>query len=177
MPGGLDGGALGFLCFGWATVPVVVAAARGMAYFFGGMAATGRRAGGSLAGGRKRMEEGRRASGREVGEKRQETAGRGARLADRADPHALFASAGSPDAPQGAGFGLGSPAPVLARAGEKRASGGATGPFFRRRRGKNAWGQPVGGAAGDALKEPLHVSVYILHVHDSTTTTATSTTY
>ena len=39
MPDGLDDGALGFLCFGWATEAVAVAAARGTAYFFGGMAA------------------------------------------------------------------------------------------------------------------------------------------
>ena len=39
MPGGLDGGALGLLCFGWATEAVPVAAARGTMYFFGGMAA------------------------------------------------------------------------------------------------------------------------------------------
>ena len=51
----------------------------------------------------------------------------------------LFACAGAPGAPQGAGFCLGPPAPVSARAGEKRASGGVTGPFFWRRRGKNAW--------------------------------------
>ena len=38
MPGGLDGGALGFLCFGWATEAVAVVAARGIMYFFGGMA-------------------------------------------------------------------------------------------------------------------------------------------
>ena len=39
MPGGLDGGALGFLCFGWATEVVAVVAAWGITYFFGGMAA------------------------------------------------------------------------------------------------------------------------------------------
>ena len=53
MPGGFDGGAPGFLCFGGATVPVMVAAARGMAYFFGGMAcffaASGRGFGGRKA--------------------------------------------------------------------------------------------------------------------------------
>ena len=37
--GGLDDGALGFLCFGWAMEEVAVAAARETAYFFGGMAA------------------------------------------------------------------------------------------------------------------------------------------
>lgn len=36
MPGGLDGGVLGF---GWATEAIAVAAARGAAYFFGGLAA------------------------------------------------------------------------------------------------------------------------------------------
>ena len=152
MPGGFDGGALGFLCFGWATVPVVVAAARGMAYFFGSMAATGRQAGGGMAEEREGMAVGRRASGRDAREKRQETAGKGPRVAARAGPRAFFACAGSPSAPQGAGFGLDPPAPVLARAGEKQVSGGATGPFFLRRRGKIAWGGPVGGAAGDALR-------------------------
>nr|XP_040252130.1 14-3-3 protein homolog 2-like [Aegilops tauschii subsp. strangulata] len=39
MPGGLAGGALGFLCFGWATEAVAVAAAWWTTYFFGGMAA------------------------------------------------------------------------------------------------------------------------------------------
>lgn len=39
MPGGLIGGALVFLCFGWATEAVAVAAARGATYFFGGMTA------------------------------------------------------------------------------------------------------------------------------------------
>ena len=76
------------------------------------------------------MAGGRRASGREVGEKRQETAGRGPRVTDRADLRVLFACAGSPSAPQGAGFDLDPPAPVLARAGEKQASEGMTGPFF-----------------------------------------------
>ena len=114
--------------------------------------ASSRRAGGGLAGERERMAGGRRASGRDAREKRQETAGKGPRVASRAGPRAFFACAGSPSAPQGAGFGLGPPAPVLARAGEKRASGGATGAFFWRRRGKIAWGGPVGGAAGDALR-------------------------
>ena len=123
MPGGLDGGALGFLCFGWATEAVAVAAARGTTYFFGGMAA-GWEASGREIGGRNGE------NGREVGEKREETAGRGARLADRADPRALFACAGAPGAPQGAGFCLGPPAPVSARAGEKRASRGRLCRFF-----------------------------------------------
>ena len=63
MPGGFDGGALGFLCFGWATAPVAVAAARGMAYFFGGMAcffaASGRGFGGRKGenGGKKASEQ------------------------------------------------------------------------------------------------------------------------
>ena len=39
MPGGLIGGALGFLCFGWATEAVTVAAAREATYIFGDMAA------------------------------------------------------------------------------------------------------------------------------------------
>ena len=97
----------------------------------------GRRAGGRLAGGR---------SGREVGKTWEETARRGARLADRADPHALFACAGAPGAPQGAGFCLGPPAPVSARAGEKRVSGGRLGRFFgagakKKRLGKACWGR------------------------------------
>ena len=52
MPGGLIGGALGFLCFGWATEAVAVAAARGTTYFFYGMAA-GWEASGREIGGRK----------------------------------------------------------------------------------------------------------------------------
>ena len=92
MPGGLDVGALDFLCFGWAMMPVAVAAARGTTYFFGGMAA-GLEASGREIGGRKEE------NGREVGEKREETAGRGARFADRADPRAFFASTGSPSTP------------------------------------------------------------------------------
>ena len=52
MPGGLDGGALGFLCFGWAMEAVAVAATRGTTYFFGGMAA-GWEASGRENGGRK----------------------------------------------------------------------------------------------------------------------------
>ena len=123
MPGGFDGGALGFLCFGWATEAVVVAAARGTADFFGGMAA-GWEASGRENGGRKG------ANGREVGEKQEETAGRGARLADRADPHTPFRLCRRPGAPEGAGFCLGPPAPISARAGEKRASGGRLGRFF-----------------------------------------------
>ena len=163
-PGGFVGGALGFLCFGWATAPVAVAAARGMAYFFGGMAATGRRARGGLAGERGRMAGGRRASGRDAREKRQQTAGKGPRVASRAGPRAFFACAGSSSAPEGAEFGLGPPAPVLARAGEKRASGSATGAFFWRRRGKIARGGPVGGAAGDALSQSNVGSQVILIV-------------
>ena len=84
--------------------------------------------------------------------KREETVGRGARLADRVDPRALFACADAPGASQGAGFGMGPPALVSARGGEKEVSGGATGPFFQRRREKFAWGGLPGGAAGDALK-------------------------
>ena len=57
-----------------------------------------------------------------------------------------------PGAPQRAGFGLGPPALFSAQAGENRAPGGATGPFFRRRREKIAWGGLLGGAAGDALR-------------------------
>ena len=71
MPGGLDGGALGFLCFGWATEAVAVAAARGTTYFFGGMAA-GWEASGREIGGRKGE------NGRKVGEKREKTVGIGA---------------------------------------------------------------------------------------------------
>ena len=123
MPGGLDGGALGFLCFGWATEAVAVAAARGTMYFFGGMAA-GWEASGREIGGRKGE------NGREVGKKREETAGIGAGLADRADPRALFACAGAPGAPQGAGFCLGPPAPVSARAGENGLLGGRLGRFL-----------------------------------------------
>ena len=64
MPDGLDGGTLGFLCFGAATEAVAVAAARGTAYFFGGMTG-GWEASGRENGGRKG------ANGREVGEKRE----------------------------------------------------------------------------------------------------------
>ena len=56
-----------------------------------------------------------------------------------------------PSAPQRAGFGLGPPAPISARAGENWALGGATGPIFWRRRPKSRLGCLVGGAAGDAL--------------------------
>ena len=66
--------------------------------------------------------------------------------------HAPFRLCRCPQAPQRAGFGLGSPAPVSARAGEKRATGDATRSFFGRRRGKNAWEGPVEDAAGDALR-------------------------
>ena len=96
MPGGFTGGALGFLCFGLATEVVAVAAARGTTYFFGGMAA-GWEASGRENGGRKEE------YGREVGKTREETAERGARLADRADPRALFACAGAPGAPRASG--------------------------------------------------------------------------
>ena len=64
MPGGFDGGALGFLCFGWTTTPVAVAAARGMAYFFGGMACFFAASGRGF-GGRKGENGGRKASERE----------------------------------------------------------------------------------------------------------------
>ena len=50
-----------------------------------------------------------------------------------------------------AGFGLGPPALFSAQAGENRAPGGATGPFFRRQRKKNAWG----GLLGARLEMPL----------------------
>ena len=39
-------------------------------------------------------------------------------------------SPGAPERPQRAGFGLGPPAAISARAGENWALGGATGPFF-----------------------------------------------
>ena len=67
MPNGLDGGALGFLCFGWATDVVELAVARGTTYFFGGMAA-GWEASGREIGGMNGE------NGREVGGKREETA-------------------------------------------------------------------------------------------------------
>ena len=54
-------------------------------------------------------------------------------------------------APQRAGFGLGPPALFSAQAGENRAPGGVTAPFFQRRREKVAWGGLPGGTAGDAL--------------------------
>ena len=77
------------------------------------------------------------------------------RVADAAGPR-LFAPKtirpAPPSDPQRAGFGLGPPAPISARAGEKRASGGATGPIFWRRRPKSRLGGLVGGAAGDALR-------------------------
>src|SRR4051812_37768657 len=59
-----------------------------------------------------------------------------------------------PSAPQRAGFGLGPPAPISARVGEKWALGGATGPIFRRWGPKSRLGGLVGGAAGDALIFP-----------------------
>ena len=58
MPGGLVGGALGFLCFGCATEAVAVAAVRGATYFFGGIA-TGWEASGREIGGRKEEKIGR----------------------------------------------------------------------------------------------------------------------
>ncbi len=62
------------------------------------------------------------------------------RVADAAGPRLFRAKTvrpAPPGAPQRAGFGLGPPALFSAQAGENRAPGGATGPFFRRRRKKN----------------------------------------
>lgn len=78
------------------------------------------------------------------------------RVADAVGPRLFRAKTvrpAPPGAPQRAGFGLGPPALFSAQAGENRAPGGATGPFFRRRREKNAWGGLPGGAAGDALSD------------------------
>ena len=85
------------------------------------------------------------------------------RVASKEGPRLFRAKNDSPDAPQHAGFGLGPPAPISARAGEKRAPGGVTGPIFWRRRSKNRLGGLVGGAAGDALRTPdstLHPAYY-----------------
>src|SRR3954464_3278976 len=81
------------------------------------------------------------------------------RVADAAGPRLFRARKvrpAPPCTPQRAGFGLGPPALFSAQAGENRAPGGATGPFFRRRREKIAWGGLPGGAAGDALKASSH---------------------
>ena len=78
------------------------------------------------------------------------------RVADAACPRlfrAKMVRPAPPGPPQRAGFGLGPPALFSAQAGENRAPGGATGPFFRRRREKPAWGGLLGGAAGDALSK------------------------
>ena len=60
-----------------------------------------------------------------------------------------------PGAPQRAGFGLGPPALFSAQAGENRAPGGATGPFFQRRRKKT----PGEAFLGARLEMPLHPSI------------------
>ena len=88
MPGGLDGGALCFLCFGWAAAAVVSVAARGNTYFFGGMEAglKGRRR--SLAGG---MENEREAEGEAGG-----NGGKRASSRRQSGPTPLFAYAGAP---------------------------------------------------------------------------------
>ena len=65
-------------------------------------------------------------------------------VADAAGPRRFRAKNDSPGAPQRAGFGLGPPAPISARAGEKRAPGGVTGPIFWRRRSKNRLGALLG---------------------------------
>ena len=76
------------------------------------------------------------------------------RVADAAGPRLFRAKTvrpGAPGRPQRAGFGLGPPALFSAQAGENRAPEGATGPIFRRRRKKNAWG----GLSGARLEMPL----------------------
>ena len=136
MPGGFDGGALGFLGFGWATAPVAVAAARGMAYFFGDMAcffaASGRVFSGRKASEREKgiewREEGERAGEmreKSVKKRREKTLGSLSRRA-----HAPFSLAPAPQALPGRRVRPGPPASVLARAGEKRASGTRLEPFF-----------------------------------------------
>ena len=109
---GLDGGTLGFLCFGWATAAVGPVAARGTTYFFGGMAAgwEGRRR--RLAGG---MENEREAEGG----KREETAGKGPSLTDKAAPRPFLLLPAPPNDTQTLGFSSGSPAVNLAQTGAK----------------------------------------------------------
>lgn len=75
----------------------------------------------------------------------------------------VFPSAGAPGCPQRAGFGLGPPGPILARAGEKRPTRVAAGPFSPRRRKKMAGGGPVGGAAGDALTPAWTILPHNVH--------------
>ena len=72
--------------------------------------------------------------------------------------HAKNNSAGAPKRPQRAGFSLGLPAPISARAGEKRAFGGATGLIFQRRRPKNRLAALVGGVAEDALSKRYYIA-------------------
>ena len=80
-------------------------------------------------------------------------------------PHGAFAPKtirpAPPSAPQRAGFGLGPPAQISVRAGEKWAHGTATGPIFWRRRPKSRLGGLVGGAAGDALS--THKNGHLAH--------------
>ena len=100
MPGGFDGGTLGFLCFGWATAPVAGAAARGMAYFFGGIVcffAASEREGVWREKGREWREEGERAGemrGKSVKKRREKALG-----SPPGRAHAPFSLAPTPQAP------------------------------------------------------------------------------
>ena len=67
-----------------------------------------------------------------------------------------------PSDPQHAGFGLGPPAPISARAGENWALGGATGPIFWRRRPKSRLGALLG-----ARLEMLLCACIYMHIKNS----------
>ena len=121
-----------------------------MAYFFGGMACFFAASGRGF-GGRKGENGGRKASEQERCEEKASRNG-GKRPSGRRQggPTRLFRLCRLPKRPQGAGFGLGPPAPVLARAGEKRASGARLGPFF----GAGAAKSPGEGLLGARLEMP-----------------------
>ena len=158
MPDGFNGGALGFLSFGWATVPVVVAAARDMAYFFGGMAcffaASGRGFGGRKASEREKgiewREEGERAGemrGKSVKKRLEKILGS---LPGRA--HAPFSLAPAPQAPPRA------PGSAWVRRhqfwpepAKNGLLGARLGPFF----GTGAAKSPGKGLLGARLEMPL----------------------
>ena len=96
------------------------------------------------------MAGGRRASGRDAREKRQETAGKGPRVASRAGPRAFFACAGSPSAPRAPGSAWVRRHQFWPEPAKNGLLGARLGPFF----GAGAAKSPGEGLLGARLEMP-----------------------
>ena len=130
--------------------PVAVAAARGMAYFFDGMAyffAASERGFGGRKGGEWREEADR--AGEKI-EKRQGNGRKGPRVASSAGPRAFFVWAGSPSTPRAPGSAWVRRHQFWPEPAKNELLGARLGPFF----GAGAAKSPGEGLLGARLEMP-----------------------